>query len=165
MLRANAPAFAIDKTGAVVSVEVSPGAPRQREIDPGRERVALVVIEEEIAFVRRLEIGKAAGDPTSAFRVLMGIRGMELGSSLAMRGEFVVRFPSADAGAIDGASGKENVELPRMSWSKKFFAPVRKLETSKVHPATGMVRPEFVLLVALTPQAAGNQTLLGRLVQ
>src|SRR6478752_1240491 len=93
--------FAIDKTGAVVCVEVSPGSPRQREVDPGRKCVALVVIKEEVAFVRRLEIGEAASDSAGAFSVLIRIGGMELSASCEPR-RVHRPFPSPDAGPLDG---------------------------------------------------------------
>ena len=156
-------AFAIDKTGAVVCVEVSPGAPRQREINPGRECVALVVIEEEVAFVRRLEVGQAASDSARAFRVLIRISRMKLGASREAR-RVHRAFPSPDAGAIDG-EGKENVGIAQNVMIEKVFcasAEVGEIEGPSRH---GDGQTELVLLIALAPQRQETKSLLRRLLQ
>src|SRR6478752_6331729 len=155
--------FAIDKTGAVVCVEVSPGAPRQREIDPSREGVALVVIEKEVAYVRRLEISEAAGNSAGAFRVLIGIGGMELGASCEPR-RVHRAFPSPDAGALDG-EGKENVRIAQNVMVEKVLcagAEVGEIERPSRH---GDGQTKFVLLIALAPQWQKAKSLLRRLLQ
>ena len=105
--------FAVHKTRPVICIEVGPRAPGQGKIDPGRERVALIVVEEEVACVRRLEIGKASADAARALRILMRVGGVELNASgHAWRG--CGAFPAADAGTIDGER-KEDMEFPRTS--------------------------------------------------
>ena len=52
-----------------------------------------------------------------------------------------------------------------MSWSKKFLAPVRKLETSKRPSRHGDGQAEFVLLIALALQRQETKTLLSGLLQ
>ena len=153
-------AFAIEKAGAVIHVDVSPGAPRQREIDAGRERLALVMIEEEDTFFRRFEISQAAGNGARAFGILMGIGGMKLRASSEAR-RVNRAFPSPNR-ARSMVSGKKILELPRMSWSKKLLAPVRKLETSKVHPATGW-STRIRAVHRARREAAGNRILVAQL--
>ncbi len=106
-------AFSVHKARAIVDIEVGPGMPWQLEIDAGRKRVALIVIQKEIAFVRWFEISQAAGDSARAFGVLVGIDGVEL-CRPAMRGEFAVAsHPRMRARSM--VSGKKILELPRMS--------------------------------------------------
>jgi len=58
---------------------------------------------------------------------------VELGAP-AMRAELTVASQPWIR-ARSTVSGKKILELPSTSWSKKFFAAVRKLATSKVQPA------------------------------
>ena len=57
-------AVAVEEAGAVVEVSSDPERARQLRGHAGAERVSLVMIEEESPFLRRCEIGEAAGDTT-----------------------------------------------------------------------------------------------------
>jgi len=92
-------AFSVDEARAVAGIEVGPDAPGEIEIEAGGECVALVVVEEEITFVRRGEIGKTTGYSSSALRVLMGVSGVELGAP-GDPGRVCRGFPAAVAAAI-----------------------------------------------------------------
>ena len=121
------------------------------------------MIEEEVAFVRRLEIGEAAGDPAGAFRVLMRIGSVELGASRNTR-RVCRAFPSPDAGAIDG-EGKENVGIAKDVVVEKVLgagAEVGDIEGPSRHRDG---HAEFVLLIALAPQRQETKSLLRRLFQ
>src|SRR5450432_4237841 len=100
-------AFPVHKARAIVDIEVGPDVPWQLEIEAGRNRAALIVVEEEITFVRWFEIGQAAGHSPRAFGVLMGINGVEL-CEPSDSGRICGGLPSAYAGAID-SEWKENV--------------------------------------------------------
>jgi len=80
-----------------------------------------------------VRIGEASGDRAGTF-CICGEKGkVELGApgdACRIDG----RFPAMDPGPST-VSGKKILELPSTSWSKKFFAAVRKLATSKVQPA------------------------------
>ena len=60
--------------------------------------------------------------------------------------------------ARSNVSGKKIFEFPRTSWSKKFLAPVRKFETSKVQPSERDGESDFVLFVALAVQRQEAET-------
>src|SRR6266436_9518762 len=100
-------AFSVDKAGAIVGVEVGPQAPRQLQIEAGGEGVALVVVEEEVAFVRRGKIGKAAGYAAGTLSVLMRVDGVELGEC-GDPGRGRGAFPAANASTSNGKR-KENI--------------------------------------------------------
>jgi hypothetical protein len=98
--------IAVEKAGAIVDVEVRRRTPGQPQIEAGRERVALVVIEEEVALVRRLEIGEAAADRAGALGVLVRVSKVEA-REVGDRGRFGAGFPAANAGAGDGQREKD----------------------------------------------------------
>ena len=103
-------AIAIEKSGTVVHVHGGPTAPRKLEVRSRTERIALVVIEEEISLLRRREVGEPTGDRSCAFGILMRVGQMELNSTGNSR-RVGAYFPSTETGAVDGQR-EEDVGIP-----------------------------------------------------
>ena len=121
------------------------------------------MIEEEIAFVGRFEIGKASSDPARAFRVLVGIGSVELGASCDARR---VRggFPAADAGAINGER-EENIGIPEDVVVKEIPRAGAEVGNVKRPARQRDGQTKFMLLVALAAQREKTETLLCCLFQ
>src|SRR5882757_4426765 len=112
-------AFAVHKARAIVGVEVGPNAPWQLQIEAGGNRVALIVVEEEVTFVGRREVSEAARDAARAFGILVGVGGMNLSTAGDLR-RIRGGFPAANARASDGQREKdigvaENVVIKEIS--------------------------------------------------
>src|SRR5215469_14081774 len=94
-------AVAIEKSRSVIHVHRGPGTARKSHAHAGTDGVALIVVEEKVAFFGRREIRQTAGDSAGTLGVLMGVGEMELGATgdawRAGGG-----FPTADASAVDG---------------------------------------------------------------
>src|SRR5207248_2862257 len=69
--------IAFEKAGAVGDRRRYPRRARQTERGAGAQRVALIVIEEEVLFART-EVGESAADAALAFHPLMRERGMNV---------------------------------------------------------------------------------------
>src|SRR5205807_2964881 len=75
--------------------------PGKLEVRSRTERVALVVIEEEISLLRRREVGEPTGDRSCAFGILMRVGQMELYATGNSR-RVGAGFPSTETSAVDG---------------------------------------------------------------
>ena len=123
--------------------------------------MALIVVEEEIAFVRWFEISKAPGDAAGPFRVLVRIDRVELSSSRnAWRGRSTL--PTADARPIDG-EGKENVGIAQDVVIEKVLRAGAEVGDVEDPARQRNGKPEFVLLITFTPQRQKTKSLLRRL--
>src|SRR6185437_2079978 len=73
-------AVPVKKSRSVTHIGGDPGAPRQSHVEASAERVALVVVEKEIAKWWGCEIGETAGDSALALRVLVRKREVPFGA-------------------------------------------------------------------------------------
>src|SRR6202040_1756152 len=80
-------------------VAADPRVARQLHARAGAQRVALIVIEEESPFLRRLEIGEAAGYSALALDRLMGER--DVHARLPQQRRLRHQLGTADEDAID----------------------------------------------------------------
>ena len=156
-------AFAVDKAGAVIGIEVGPHPPGQLQVEAGGKRVALVVVEKEIAFVGRLEIGKTAGYAARALGVLVRVGGVELGAS-GDAGRVRRGFPATDAGTIDGER-KENVGVAQNIVVEKVLRAGAEVGNVERPARQRNGQTEFVLFIALAAQRQEAESLLGSLLE
>src|SRR5262249_23940847 len=101
-------AVAVHESGAVIHVYVGGGFPRQNEIEAGRERVALIVVE-KTKRVAGAAADQPSGDNAGPLGILVGIRKVELPVAGDL-GRFGSRLPAADSRMLE-RQRKENIGI------------------------------------------------------
>ena len=81
---------AVGEAGAVVEAARGPGTPRQVGFEVCVQSVALIVIQEEVAVVRRREIGEPSRDCAFAFGMLIRVGDGNVSARCIRRGERIV---------------------------------------------------------------------------
>src|SRR5689334_83774 len=71
---------------------------REAEVESGMQRVALIVIQQEIAALRRREVGQASGNGAGAFGMRVGIAHINLAAPKELR-RTDARFPAIESRA------------------------------------------------------------------
>ena len=121
------------------------------------------MIEEEIALIRRFEVGQAAGYAACAFSVLVRIDSVELGQP-GDPGRIRGSFPSTYARPLDGER-EENVGVAQDVVVEEILRAGAEVGYVEDPPGKRNGQAEFVLLVALTPQRQEAEALLRSLIE
>src|SRR5690349_12461111 len=150
----------VEEPRAVGQVRRRPTPPGQRNLPAKAERVALVVVEVEIAgALRNLEVSETAGHGAGALHPLPRVGEMQLGAAQQARRAHA-GLPAANASALDGQREK-NIRIAERVVVEEIAragSEVREVEAPAFHRDG---KAEFVLLVALALERQESEALAG----
>ena len=128
---------------------VGPGVPRKSYVDPGVERVALVVIEEEAT--GRREIRQPAADGAKALGELVGVSEVKLRAPAACRGERSVASVPRMRAFVDGER-EENIGISHAVVVEEIPGAGAEIVRRRSPALEGNGHPELVFFVALAAE-------------
>ena len=107
----------IEKTGAIIGIEVGRHATWKLKVEASRKGIALVVIEKEVTLLGRRKISEPAGDSAGSLRILMRIGEVEFGAAGDVR-RIDAGLPAANPSMRD-CKWKEDIGIPQHVMIKK----------------------------------------------
>src|SRR5882724_11882162 len=143
-------AVAGEEAGAVKHVTRNPGTPGQVDVEAEVQRVALVVVEEEIgAVLWRNEFGESAAHAAASFCILVRVGKVRFYPADLRRAQG--RLPTAHAGAID-SQREEDVGIPQRVVIEVVFGKGVEVAAVDGPALEGDTDADFPLLVTFAAQ-------------
>jgi hypothetical protein len=151
------------KSRPIIEIECTIRMPRQSSVEPGRQRVSLVMVEIEPAHRRWTEVRQAPCDRPKPFRLLVRIHKVSVVAIQHQR-RANIRFPAGDACRLN-RQRKENIRIPDDVVIKVILGPSSEIREIARSSLERNCEANFILLVALSVKRQKSYPLLSRKLQ